>query len=86
VIERALPGAGSLTADEVRTVATKSNEVLSDMAPRAQWLHSYVTSDKVYCVYIAEDEDAIREHADRVRVPVSTINKVTSVLDPTTGE
>lgn len=86
VIERALPGAGSLTADEVHTVAAKSNEVLSGMAPRAQWLQSYVTSDKVYCVYIAEDEDALREHADRVGVPVSTVNEVTVVLDPTTGE
>jgi hypothetical protein len=86
VIERDLPGAGSLTADEVRTVAAKSNEVLADMASRAQWLQSYVTSDKVYCVYIAEDEAALREHADRVGVPVSTVNEITSVLDPTTGE
>ena len=56
VIERVLPGAGSLTADDVHTVVATSNEVLADMAPRAQWLHSYVTSDKVYCVYVAEDE------------------------------
>jgi hypothetical protein len=86
VIERELPGAGSLTAGEVHTVASKSNEVLADMAPRAQWVTSYVTSDKVYCVYIAEDEDALREHADRVGVPVTSISAVTSVLDPTTGE
>jgi hypothetical protein len=86
VIERVLPGAGSLTAAEVHTIAAKSNEVLADMAPRAQWLHSYVTSDKVYCVYVAEDEVAIREHADRVGVPVSAVNQITSVLDPTTGE
>lgn len=86
VIERGLPGAGSLTADEVHTVGAKSNEVLADMAPRAQWVTSYVTSDKVYCVYIAEDEDALREHADRVGVPASAINEVTSVLDPTSGE
>jgi hypothetical protein len=56
------------------------------MAPRAQWLRSYVTSDKVYCVYIAEDEVAIREQADCVGVPVSAVNEITSVLDPTTGE
>jgi hypothetical protein len=86
VIERVLPGAGSLTADEVHTVVAKSNEVLADMAPRAQWLHSHVTSDKVYCVYIAEDEAAIREHADRVGLPVSAVNAVSSVIDPTTGE
>jgi hypothetical protein len=86
VIERELPGAGSLTTDEVHTVAAKSNAVLADMAPRAQWLHSYVTSDKVYCVYIAEDEVALREHADRVGVPVSAVNEITSLLDPTTGE
>jgi Protein of unknown function (DUF4242) len=86
VIERELPGAGLLTADEVHTVAVKSNEVLSDMAPRAQWVTSYVTSDKVYCVYIAEDEVALREHGERVGVPVSAVNEITSVLDPTTGE
>jgi hypothetical protein len=86
VIERELPGAGSLTADEVHTIAAKSNEVLADMAPRLQWLHSYVTSDKVYCVYVAEGEAAIREHADRVGVPVTSVNEITSVLDPTTGE
>jgi hypothetical protein len=86
VIERELPGAGLLTADEVHTVATKSNEVLSDMAPRTQWVTSYVTSDKVYCVYIAEDEGALREHANRVGVPLSAVNEISSVLDPTTGE
>jgi hypothetical protein len=86
VIERVLPGAGALTAAEVHTVAAKSNEVLADMAPRVQWLQSYVTSDKVYCVYLAEDETAIREHSDRAGVPVSAVNQVTSVLDPVTGE
>lgn len=86
VIERVVPGAGSLTADEVHTIAAKSNEVLADMAPRAQWLHSYVTGDKVYCVYLAEDEAAIREHAARVGVPVSAVNPVSSVIDPIAGE
>lgn len=86
VIERQLPGAGAMTAEEVHAVAAKSNEVLSDMAPRAQWVTSYVTNDKVYCVYLAEDEVALHEHADRVGVPVSAVNEVTSVLDPTTGE
>jgi hypothetical protein len=86
VIERVLPGAGTLTADEVHAVAAKSNEVLADMAPRVQWLHSYLTNDKVYCVYLAEDEDAVREHGVRVGVPVSAVNEVSSVLDPVTGE
>jgi hypothetical protein len=86
VIERVVPGAGSLTADEVHTISAKSNQVLADMAPRAQWLQSYVTSDKVYCVYLAEDEAALRQHAERVGVPASAINAVTSVIDPTTGE
>jgi Protein of unknown function (DUF4242) len=86
VIERDLPGAGLLTTDEVHTVAARSNEVLGDMAPRAQWLQSFVTSDKVYCVYLAEDEAALHEHAEQVGVPVSAVNRVTSVIDPTTGE
>jgi hypothetical protein len=86
VIERALPGAGSMTAGDVHTVAARSNEVLAGMAPRAQWVTSYVTNDKVYCVYLAENEGALREHADRVGVPISAVNEVTSVLDPTTGE
>ena len=67
VIERELPGAGSLTADEVHTVAAKSNEVLSEMAPRAQWVTSYVTSDKVYCVYIAENEARSATYGPRRR-------------------
>jgi hypothetical protein len=86
VIERTLPGAGALSTAEVRAVAAKSNEVLADMAPRLQWLQSYVTSDKVYCVYLADDEATIREHSDRVGVPVSAVNQVSSVIDPVAGE
>ncbi len=86
LIERDVPGAGSLSADEVRIIASKSNRVLADMASRAQWVQSYVTSDKVYCVYLAEDEATIREHAGRVGVPVSAVNEITSVIDPTFGE
>lgn len=86
VIERDLPGAGALTADEVNTVTAKSKEVLLAMAPRAQWLHSYVTGDKVYCVYVAEDEDAIHEHGDRSGLPVTAIHEVVSVVDPATGD
>jgi Protein of unknown function (DUF4242) len=86
LIERDLPGAGSLTADEVHLVAAKSVEVLADMQPRAQWVQSYVASDKVYCLYLADDEATLRDHAQRVGVPLSAVNQVTSVIDPTTGE
>lgn len=86
LIERDIPGAGSLTAEEVRSVAARSNQVLASMAPRAQWVQSFITSDKVYCVYLAVDEAALREHAERVGVPVSAVNEITSVTDPTTGE
>jgi Protein of unknown function (DUF4242) len=86
LIERDLPGAGSLTAEEVRIVAAKSNQVLAGMAPRAQWVQSFVTSDKVYCVYLAEDVATVCEHADRVGVPVGAVNEITSIIDPTTGE
>jgi len=86
LIERDVPGAGSLTADEVRLIAARSNHVLAGMAPRAQWVQSYVTSDKVYCVYLADDEATIGEHAERVGVPVSAVNEITSVIDPSVGE
>src|SRR5262245_55738550 len=86
LIERNLPGAGSLTADEVRLIAAKSNHVLSGMASRAQWVQSYVTRDRVYCVYLADDVATISEHAERVGLPVSAVNEVTSVIDPTVGE
>jgi hypothetical protein len=86
VIERDLPGAGMLSADELHAISKKSNEVLADMAPRAQWLQSYVTGDKLYCVYIADNEATIREHADCGGFPVSAVNQVTTVIDPVTGE
>jgi len=86
LIERELPGAGSMTADEVHIVSAKSNEVIGEMAPRVHWLQTYVTSDKVYCVYVGEDEAAIREHADRVGVPITSVNEITMITDPATGE
>lgn len=86
VIERTLPGAGSLSDAELHTIAAKSNQVLADMAPRAQWMHSYVTADKLYCVYVAEDEAAVREHADCGGFPIDTVNLVATTIDPTTGE
>ena len=86
VIERELPGAGSLTTDELHTISAKSNEVLASMSPRAQWLQSYVTSDKIYCVYVAEDEAAVREHAVSGGFPANAVSRVATVIDPSSGE
>ena len=86
VIERELPGAGSLSADELHAISKKSNSVLADMAPRAQWLQSFVTPDKIYCVYVADDEAAVKEHAQCGGFPANVISPVTAVIDPTTGE
>ena len=86
VIERELPGAGTLTSDELHSISAKSNQVLSGMDGRAQWLESYVTSDKLYCVYVAEDEAAVREHAECGGFPANAVNQVSTVIDPTTGE
>jgi Protein of unknown function (DUF4242) len=86
VIERDLPGAGSLSGDELHAIAKKSNEVLADMAPRAQWQHSYVTADKLYCVYIADNEGTVREHAECGGFPIGAVNQVSTVISPLTGE
>jgi hypothetical protein len=86
VIERNLPGAGSLSSDELHAISKKSNEVLADMAPRAQWLQSYVTADKIYCVYVADNEAAVREHAQCGGFPADVVSRVGTVIDPTTGE
>jgi hypothetical protein len=86
VIERELPGAGSLDAAELHTISAKSNQVLTDMAPRAQWMQSYVTADKIYCVYVADDEAAVREHAAAGGFPANVVSQVTAVIDPITGE
>ena len=86
VIEREIPGIGSLTAQELRGASQRSVDALSTLAPRVQWQESYVTGDKVYCVYIAEDEAAIAEHAALSGFPVHRVNRVTAVLDPTTAE
>lgn len=86
VIEREMPGAGSLAAQELRAAARTSNDVLALLAPRAQWQQSYVTDDKIYCVYIADDEDVVREHARRAGFPCTAIRQVTTLIDPTTSE
>jgi hypothetical protein len=86
VIERELPGAGALTPAELQTIAAKSNKVIADMAPRVQWHHSYVTADKLYCVYVADDVAAVQEHADCGGFPANAINLVGTIIDPVTGE
>lgn len=86
VIERPLPGAGNLSADELQGIAQKSNEVLDGMAGRAQWLETFVTGDKLYCVYIADDADAVREHAELGGFPCTEVNRVKTIIDPTTAE
>ncbi|HJS91971.1 MAG TPA: DUF4242 domain-containing protein [Steroidobacteraceae bacterium] len=82
VIEREVPGAGNLSEAEIRALSLRSLEVLKAMGPQIQWLHSYVTEDKVYCVYMAPDEDSIREHARRVGVPADRVSAVRRLIDP----
>ena len=86
VIERELPGAGQLSSDELHAISVKSNEVLAGMSGRAKWQQSYVTDDKIYCVYIAPDEDVLYEHARCGGFPIDKIQKVSAVIDPSTGE
>jgi hypothetical protein len=82
VIEREIPGLGNLSDEEVKAIARKSNEVLTSLGPEIQWLHSYVTGDKMYCVYIAPDEAMIREHASRGGFPANRIAAVRRLVDP----
>lgn len=85
IIERDIPGAGKLTAGDLQGIAQKSCGVLRDMGPRIQWLESYVTADKVYCIYIADNEQAIREHAEQGGFPANRIEEIKTIIDPTTG-
>jgi hypothetical protein len=82
VIEREIPGAGTLSETQIRDIALHSLETLKEMGPQIQWLHSYVTEDKVYCLYLAPDEDSIREHASRVGIPADRISAVRRLIDP----
>ncbi len=86
VIEREIPGVGSLDSSGLADAATKSNGALAELAPRVQWQQSFVTADRTYCVYLAEDEDAIRAHAELSGFPASKISEVTSVIDPSTAD
>jgi hypothetical protein len=82
VIEREVPGAGTMSDSEILQVSLRSLQVLKEMGPQIQWLHSYVTEDKVYCVYLAPDEDSIREHARRAGVPADRVAAVRRLIDP----
>jgi hypothetical protein len=86
VIERELPGAGSLSSEELAAISCRSNEVLAGMHGRAQWLHSYVTDDRIICLYVADDPEAIREHGRIGPFPVTAIRRVVEVIDPTSAE
>lgn len=86
VIEREIPGAGKLSPEQLRGISQKSCGVLRELGPQIQWLESYVTDDKIYCVYIAPNEKAVREHAERGGFPANRISEVRSMIDPTTAE
>jgi hypothetical protein len=86
VIEREMPGAGSLSGEELCAASRKSADVLHQLGSVVHWQQSYVTDEKVICVWVAENEDAIREHARRSGFPVTAIRRVTAVIDPSTGE
>jgi hypothetical protein len=86
VIERELPGAGKLTPQELKGISQKSCQVLRNLGPEIQWVQSFVTDDKIYCVYVAPNADMIHEHAQRGGFPADRITEVRSVIDPTTGE
>lgn len=86
VIEREIPGAGNLSPQELQAISQTSCGVLQQMGSRIQWLHSYVTGDKIYCLYIAPNEEMIREHAQQGGFPANRISQIKSVIDPTTAE
>ena len=86
VIEREIPGAGDLSVDQLQAISQKSCDVLRALGPQIQWVQSYVTGDKVYCVYIAPNEELIRKHAAQGGFPANRISEVKTVIDPTTSE
>lgn len=86
VVERDIPGAGKLSPQQLQGISQKSCSVLREMGPQIQWVQSYVTDDKIYCVYIAPDEDAIRKHAQQGGFPANRISRIRSVIDPTTAD
>ncbi len=86
LIERDIPGAGDLSDPELQYISQKSCSVLKDMGPQIQWLESFVTADKVYCIYIAPDEETIRLHAEKGEFPANSVAEISNIIDPTTSE
>lgn len=86
VIEREIPGAGKLSAEQLKGISQTSCGVLSNMGPQIQWVHSYVTDDKIYCIYNAPNEETVREHAKQGGFPANSVSKVSAVIDPVTAE
>ena len=86
VIEREIPGAGKLTSEQLKAISQTSCGVLSNMGPQIQWVHSYVTTDKIYCVYVATNEEMVREHARQGGFPANSVSRVSTIIDPTTAE
>ena len=86
VIEREIPDAGKLSSQDLQGISQKSCSVLGELGPQIQWVHSYVTDDKIYCVYIAPDEATVRKHAEKGGFPANAVSEVRSVIDPTTAE
>jgi len=86
VIEREIPGAGKFTAEQLKGISQTSCGVLSKMGPQIQWVHSYVTDDKIYCIYNAPNEEMVREHAQQGGFPANSVSKVSAIIDPTTAE
>jgi hypothetical protein len=86
IIEREMPGVGGLGSEELQGASQVSNSVLAEMGPEIQWVHSYVTGDKIYCVYLAANETAVKEHALRSGFPANQISEVATIIDPTTAE
>lgn len=86
LIEREIPGAGDLSGEQLKAISQKSRGILNSMGPQIQWLQSYVTGDKIYCVYIAPDEASVREHAEQGGFPANSIAEIKTVIDPTTAE
>ncbi len=86
IIEREIPGAGDLTPEQLQGVSQKSCSVLQELGPQIQWVQSYVTGDKIYCVYIAPNEDLVKEHAQKGGFPANSVAEVKTVIDPTSAE
>ncbi len=86
VIERDIPGVGNLSAEQLQAISQKSCDVLRELGPQIQWLHSYVTGDKIYCIYIAQNEAMVQAHAERGGFPANRISEINQVIDPTTAE